>query len=91
MEGSRAAGGARPFHAGQVCDYVGGMVPFAKTRAERAANNDPRASLEERYTDHAGYVTAVRDAAANAVAQGFLLQEDADALIAQADASAVLK
>ena len=85
------AGGARPFHAGQVCDYVGGMVPFAKTRAERAANNDPRASLEERYTDHAGYVTAVRDAAANAVAQGFLLQEDADALIAQADASAVLK
>jgi hypothetical protein len=23
----------RPFHAGQVCDYVGGMVPFAKTRA----------------------------------------------------------
>jgi len=32
----------------------------------------------------------VRAAAANAVAQGFLLQEDADALVAQADASAVL-
>src|SRR4029077_16835574 len=31
------AGGARPFHAGQVCDYVGGMIPFAKTKAERIA------------------------------------------------------
>jgi len=84
------AGGARPFHQGQICDYVGGMVPFAKTKAERLASGDPRLSLEERYQDHAGYVAAVRAAAANAVAQGFLLQEDADALIAQADASAVL-
>jgi hypothetical protein len=85
------AGGARPFHAGQICDYVGGMVPFAKTAAQRVANNDPRPSLEERYGSHAGYVDAVRNAAANAVSQGFLLQDDADALVAQADASAVLK
>jgi len=84
------AGGARPFHQGQICNYVGGMVPFAKTKAERLANGDPRLSLEERYADHAGYVAAVRAAAANAVKQGFLLQEDADALVAQADASAVL-
>jgi hypothetical protein len=55
------------------------------------ANSDPRLSLEERYTDHAGYVVAVRKAAANAVAQKFLLQKDADALIAAADASNVLK
>jgi hypothetical protein len=85
------AGGTRPFHEGQLCNYVGGMIPFAKTKAERVANGDPRLSLEERYKDHAGYVAAVRKAAANAVAQGFLLQEDADALIAQADASKVLK
>jgi len=84
------AGGARPFHQGQICDYVGGMVPFAKTKAERLANGDPRLSLEERYGDHAGYVAAVRAAAAKAVAAGFLLQDDADALISQADASAVL-
>ena len=25
----------RPFHAGQMCDYVGGMIPFARRRAER--------------------------------------------------------
>ncbi|MGE5096365.1 MAG: alpha/beta hydrolase domain-containing protein [Betaproteobacteria bacterium] len=84
------AGGARPFHQGQICDYVGGMVPFAKTQAERLTAGDPRLSLEERYGTHDGYVTAVRAAAANAVAKGFLLQEDADALIAQAQASAVL-
>ena len=84
-------GGARPFHQGQVCDYVGGMVPFAKTAAERQATGDPRLSLQERYGDHAGYVAAVAKAAANAVAKGFLLQVDADALIALADASEVLK
>jgi hypothetical protein len=66
------------------------MIPFAKTKAERLASGDPRLSLEERYKDHAGYVSAVRAAAAKAVAAGFLLQADADALIAQADASAVL-
>jgi len=85
-----SAGGFRPFHKDQLCDYVGGMIPFAKTKAERLANGDPRLSLEERYKDHAGYVNAVRAAAAKAVASGFLLQADADALIAAADASAVL-
>ena len=86
-----AAGGARPFHQGQICNYVGGMVPFARTRAERLANGDPRASLQERYADHAGYVAAVRRAAANAVARGFLLPADADGLVSAAEASLVLK
>ena len=85
------AGGARPFHQGQICNYVGGMVPFARSKAEREANRDPRPSLEERYATHAGYVDAVRKAAARAVAQGFLLQGDADAAVAAADASEVLK
>ena len=85
------AGGARPFHEGQICNYVGGMVPFAKTKADRVAANDSRLSLEERYTDHAGYVAVVRKVAANAVAQRFLLQADADALVTQADASNVLR
>jgi hypothetical protein len=85
------ADGERPFHKDKLCMYAGGMIPFAKTRTERMANADTRLSLEERYTDHAGYVAAVRKAAANAVAQKFLLQKDADALIAAADASTVLK
>jgi hypothetical protein len=85
------AGGARPFHEGRICNYVGGMVPFARTEAERAASGDTRPSLQERYGDHAGYVAAVRKAAANAVARGFLLPADAEALVKAADASAVLK
>ena len=81
---------ASGFHKGKVCNYQGGWIPFAKTRAERLANGDPRLSLQERYGDHAGYVFAVKAAAANAMARGFLLQEDADSLIAQAEASNVL-
>jgi len=68
-----AAYDGRPFHAGQVCNYVGGMVPFAKTKAQRLANNDPRLSLEERYGTHKGYVAAVTKAADNAACQGYLL------------------
>ncbi len=80
------AGGQRPFHEGQICNYVGGMVPFAMTYAERIAKNDPRLSLQERYGSLDGYVNAVRRAAARAVGMGFLLQADADAAIAEAAA-----
>jgi len=62
----------RPFHRGQVCDYVGGMVPFAKTKAQRLASGDPRLSLEERYVTHDGYVAAVRKAADNATCKGYM-------------------
>ena len=55
---------ASGFHKGKVCNYEGGWIPFAKTRAERLANGDPRLSLQERYGDHAGYVAAVKAAAA---------------------------
>ena len=60
------------FHVGQVCNYVGGMVPFAITKAKRIANSDPRPSLEERYGSHDAYVAAVRKAADNAACQGYL-------------------
>ena len=82
---------AAGFHKDQICNYAGGMIPFARTKAERQAAGDPRPSLEERYGDHAGYVTAVRAAAAKSVAAGFLLQPDADLLVQQATESTVLK
>jgi len=78
-------------HAGQVCNYAGGYVPFARTRAEREANGDPRLSLEERYRDHAGYVDAVRAAAQKASAEGFLLSADRDRLLKEALESDVLR
>ena len=83
-----AAGG---FHKDQICYYAGGMIPFARNLEQRRASQDPRPSLEERYASHDGYVAAVRKAAAHAMAEGFLLPEDADALIAAAEKSAVLR
>jgi hypothetical protein len=82
---------AAGFHEGQICNYVGGMIPFARSAAERQASGDPRPSLEERYRDHDGYVRAVAAAAERAVSAGFLLDGDAAALIRAAQASAVLK
>jgi hypothetical protein len=82
---------AAGFHQGKICNYAGGMIPFAKTKAERLAAKDPRLSLEERYGTHEGYVAAVTKSAAGAVAAGFLLESDAKSLIAAAQASNVLK
>ncbi len=81
---------ASGFHRGQVCNYVGGYLPFAKTLAERLATGDSRRSLVERYTNHAGYVAAVIAAADSAFSQGYLLAVDRDALKAAAAASIVL-
>ena len=85
------AGGERPFHAGQICNYLGGAIPFAKTEDERKARGDPRKSLEARYGSHEGYVEAVRKAVQRASREGFLLAEDGERLIRQAQESAVLR
>jgi hypothetical protein len=85
------ADGEMPFHKDQICNYVGGMVPFARNAQERLANRDSRPSLEERYGSHDAYVVAVTRATERASQAGFLLAEDAKALIMQAKASAVLR
>jgi hypothetical protein len=63
---------------------TGSFVPFARTRAEREANGDPRPSIEERYGSHAGYVEAVRRAAQARVNEGLLLEEDAERMVTAA-------
>lgn len=82
---------AAGFHKGKICNYAGGMVPFARTKTERLINEDTRLSLEERYGTHAGFVTAVQAAAQKAVSEGFLLPTDANLLVAAAQASSVLQ
>lgn len=79
------------FFEGQTCSFAGGMIPFAKTKAERLLVGDGRLSLEERYGDHNGYVAAVKAAAADITERGFLLPADAEALIEQAAAGNVLR
>jgi hypothetical protein len=79
------------FAEGELCANIGSYIPFLKTKAERAAAGDPRPSLEERYHDHAAYVAAVRRAVDSLVARRLLLPDDAKAIIAQAEASTVLR
>ena len=79
------------FFAGHGCGFQGGWIPFAKTKAERIANHDPRLSLEERYGTHDGYVAVVRKAAEQAVNDRFLLPDDAARILRDAEASTVLQ
>jgi hypothetical protein len=79
------------FYKGRACGFTGGFIPFAKTKAERLAAGDPRLSLEERYRDHAGYVAAVKAAVERLLRQHFLLPEDAERLMRQAEESNVLR
>jgi len=82
---------ANGFYKGHIRTNTGSFIPFAKTKAERIASGDPRPSLEERYGAHEKYVAQVRAAAERLVRGRYLLQDDADRLIAQAEASKVLK
>ncbi len=81
--------GMRP--SGDGCDHYGQMIPFAKTKAERLASNDPRLSIEERYASNASYVKAVTDAATVLKAQRLLLDEDVQRYASKASESAVGK
>ncbi|MYC31253.1 MAG: hypothetical protein F4X65_14380 [Chloroflexi bacterium] len=69
----------------------GQHIPFAATREERLASGDPRLSLEERYGNHESYVKAVEDAARRLEEEGFLLPEDVQAYIEEAQGSDVLR
>ena len=76
---------------GNLCSLTGSFLPFAETSAELMATGDPRASIEERYGDHQGYVDAVKQATADLVRERFLLEEDAERFIRSAEASDVLR
>tara|TARA_Y100000588_G_scaffold380189_1_gene463659 strand:+ start:930 stop:1403 length:474 start_codon:yes stop_codon:yes gene_type:complete len=79
------------FYKGEIRRNAGGYIPFARTRAERLVKGDPRPSLEERYGSHENYVAHVRVAAERLVKGRYLLQDDAERLINEAEASLVLK
>jgi hypothetical protein len=74
-----------------LCAWNGSFFPFARTKADRLAAGDPRPSLEERYTNHAGFVAAVEREAGRLVRERLLLEEDARTLVGIAGASTILK
>jgi hypothetical protein len=59
-----------------LCSLIGGVVPFAATREDRAKSNDPRPSVEERYPTQAAYVAKVDAVAQGLVRQHLMLPED---------------
>jgi len=74
----------RPFARSPVRPFARSPVrPFARSRAERG--DDPRLSLEERYGTHTRYVARVREAAQLLQQEGFLLPQDAERIIREAE------
>lgn len=83
----RAQGRREP----NLCGLTGSFIPFARTKTERLASGDPRPSLEERYKDHAGYVRAVKRGARDLVEEGFMIEEDYERIVREAETSNVLR
>ena len=77
---------AEPAGANDGCDGSCQMIPFAKTKAERTANDDPRPSRQERYPTHDAYVNAVRTASQDPKAA---LDDDVKAYVQRAESSQV--
>jgi hypothetical protein len=70
----------------ELADRDGSFIAFARTKAERKAAGDPRPSLAERYGSRDAYVAQVKAAAKALVADRLLLQDDANRLVAAAEA-----
>jgi len=67
--------------ADEMFSMVGSYIPFAKNKAEREKNGDPRLSVEERYGSRQDYLKRVESAARNLVSGGYLLEQDVSKLV----------
>jgi hypothetical protein len=74
-----------PFNPGELVDFYGTYIPFARDRTERERRGDPRASAIERYGDRARYVELVRRQVETLARSGFLLDEDRARVVEQAE------
>ena len=69
----------------ELADRDGSYIPFARSRAERDADDDPRPSLEERYGSREAYAAQVRAACDALVAERLLLPDDAARFVQTAE------
>ncbi len=65
----------------QLATQIGSMIPFPRTRSERAASHDPRLSIEERYSNKQEYLGKFEAAAKLLAQQGYLLPADITQLL----------
>jgi hypothetical protein len=63
---------------------IGSVFLFAKTKAEREKNGDPRLSVEERYHGEEDYLAKTEAAARDLVQQRFLLERDVPQIVERA-------
>ncbi|MCC7486032.1 MAG: hypothetical protein IT529_13750 [Burkholderiales bacterium] len=71
---------------GDIMLMMGSTLPFARTRAEREREGDPRPSIEERYPSREAYLAHVREETLALVAAGHVLPEDLAAILERARA-----
>jgi hypothetical protein len=69
----------------QLVDFTGSYLPFAKTKSDRDRLNDPRPSIEERYTSREQYLGKITEAALKLVKGGYLLADDLPRIIERAE------
>jgi len=65
----------------QLYSMVGSTFFFAKTKAERVKNGDPRPSIEERYRNKQDYVEKYTAAARQLAKDGYLLESDLEMVV----------
>ena len=63
---------------------TGSFIPFARTRADRERNSDPRLSVEERYRSKEDYLERITKSANDLAARGYLIKEDVPRIVQQA-------
>jgi hypothetical protein len=76
-------GAQNPPLSDRGCNLNAAYLAFAKTTRPKLPN-DLRKSVEERYTNHAQYVSKIQAAAEKLVKERFLLKEDAAAIVTAA-------
>lgn len=69
---------------GMLTRWMGSYLAFPRTEAERSSLQDPRRSVQGRYSTHDAYVAEVERVCRELVAGGYLLERDAVALIQEA-------
>ncbi|MDP6071860.1 MAG: alpha/beta hydrolase domain-containing protein [SAR202 cluster bacterium] len=69
----------------QLLMFAGATIPFASTISGRIATGDPRRSIAERYTSKEEYLELVRRAGVGLVERKYMLEEDIERCVGQAE------
>jgi Alpha/beta hydrolase domain len=70
--------------ADELYSMVGSFIPFARTKAERLKQGDPRPSIKERYSNRQEYLEKVKAAAHRLEREGYLFESDIPSIVARA-------